>query len=124
MLAALAGARDGQRPQGFIQPHATVFVLGPRARAQVNANDDDGVLLGNWSGNYSGGTSPMDWIGSVAILQQFYKNKKPVCFGQCWVFAGVLTTSKQGPAPFSGALTSGTEPSHRALSAGAGRAVG
>ncbi|XP_009704362.1 PREDICTED: protein-glutamine gamma-glutamyltransferase 4 [Cariama cristata] len=60
--------------------------------ALVNANDDSGVLLGNWSGNYSNGTSPMDWIGSVAILQQYYKTKKPVCYGQCWVFAGVLTT--------------------------------
>ncbi|XP_068008914.1 protein-glutamine gamma-glutamyltransferase 4 [Melanerpes formicivorus] len=60
--------------------------------ALVNANDDSGVLLGNWSGDYSKGTSPMDWIGSVTILQQFYKNKKPVCYGQCWVFAGVLTT--------------------------------
>ncbi|KFO09773.1 Protein-glutamine gamma-glutamyltransferase 4, partial [Balearica regulorum gibbericeps] len=60
--------------------------------ALVNANDDNGVLLGNWSGKYSNGTSPMDWIGSVSILQQYYKTKKPVCYGQCWVFAGVLTT--------------------------------
>ncbi|NXE19498.1 TGM4 glutamyltransferase, partial [Ardeotis kori] len=60
--------------------------------ALVNANDDNGVLLGNWSGNYRGGTSPTDWIGSVAILQQYYKTKKPVFYGQCWVFAGVLTT--------------------------------
>ncbi|NXD76986.1 TGM4 glutamyltransferase, partial [Halcyon senegalensis] len=60
--------------------------------ALVNANDDSGVLLGNWSGNYSNGTSPMDWIGSVSIMQQYYKTKKPVCYGQCWVFAGVLTT--------------------------------
>ncbi|NXN95195.1 TGM4 glutamyltransferase, partial [Rhinopomastus cyanomelas] len=60
--------------------------------ALVNSNDDNGVLLGNWSGDYSKGTSPMDWIGSVSILQQYYKTKKPVCFGQCWVFAGVLTT--------------------------------
>ncbi|NWZ60346.1 TGM4 glutamyltransferase, partial [Haliaeetus albicilla] len=60
--------------------------------ALVNSNDDSGVLLGNWSGNYNSGTSPMDWIGSVAILQQYYKTKKPVCYGQCWVFAGVLTT--------------------------------
>ncbi|NXL47074.1 TGM4 glutamyltransferase, partial [Podilymbus podiceps] len=60
--------------------------------ALVNANDDSGVLLGNWSGNYNNGTSPMDWIGSVSILQQYYKTKKPVCYGQCWVFAGVLTT--------------------------------
>ncbi|NXO60308.1 TGM4 glutamyltransferase, partial [Aramus guarauna] len=60
--------------------------------ALVNANDDSGVLLGNWSGNYSNGTSPTDWIGSVSILQKYYKTKKPVCYGQCWVFAGVLTT--------------------------------
>ncbi|NXG70744.1 TGM4 glutamyltransferase, partial [Baryphthengus martii] len=60
--------------------------------ALVNANDDSGVLLGNWSGNYSNGTSPMDWIGSVSILQEYYKTKKPVCYGQCWVFAGVLNT--------------------------------
>ncbi|NXP52283.1 TGM4 glutamyltransferase, partial [Heliornis fulica] len=60
--------------------------------ALVNANDDNGVLLGNWSGNYNNGTSPMDWIGSVSILQKYYKTKKPVSYGQCWVFAGVLTT--------------------------------
>ncbi|NXL75612.1 TGM4 glutamyltransferase, partial [Leptocoma aspasia] len=60
--------------------------------ALVNSNDDDGVLLGNWSGNYVSGTSPMDWIGSVTILQKYYKTKKPVRYGQCWVFAGVLNT--------------------------------
>ncbi|NXI68493.1 TGM4 glutamyltransferase, partial [Anseranas semipalmata] len=60
--------------------------------ALVNANDDSGVVVGNWSGNYKNGTSPMSWIGSVAILQQYYKTKKPVSFGQCWVFSGVLTT--------------------------------
>ncbi|NXC42339.1 TGM4 glutamyltransferase, partial [Penelope pileata] len=60
--------------------------------ALVNANDDNGVVLGNWSGNYESGTSPMAWIGSVAILQQYYRTKKPVAYGQCWVFSGVLTT--------------------------------
>ncbi|NXE87740.1 TGM4 glutamyltransferase, partial [Menura novaehollandiae] len=60
--------------------------------ALVNANDDSGVLLGNWSGNYIGGTAPMDWIGSVTILQKYYKSKKPIRYGQCWVFAGVLNT--------------------------------
>ncbi|XP_014813521.1 PREDICTED: protein-glutamine gamma-glutamyltransferase 4 [Calidris pugnax] len=68
-------------------------VLVSRAMsALVNANDDSGVLLGNWSGNYDRGTSPLDWMGSVSILQEYYKTKKPVSYGQCWVFAGVLTT--------------------------------
>lgn len=62
---------------------------------QVNANDDSGVLMGNWSGNYVSGTSPMDWIGSVMILQKYYKTKKPVRYGQCWVFAGVLNTGEE-----------------------------
>ncbi|XP_055590397.1 annulin-like isoform X2 [Uranotaenia lowii] len=60
--------------------------------AAVNSPDDDGALLGNWSNDYSGGTAPTKWVGSVEIMQQFYKKQKPVKFGQCWVFAGVVST--------------------------------
>ncbi|XP_025076046.1 annulin-like isoform X3 [Pomacea canaliculata] len=34
----------------------------------INSNDDNGVLVGNWSGDYSGGVSPTTWSDSVAIL--------------------------------------------------------
>ena len=59
-----------------------------------NASDrnDIGILTGNWTGDYSGGVSPTTWNGSVKILQQFVETKKPVNFGQCWVFSGLLTT--------------------------------
>ncbi|XP_067652851.1 annulin-like isoform X2 [Haliotis asinina] len=57
----------------------------------VNAPDDDGVLVGNWSGKYEGGTSPTLWSGSVKILRQYMKTCKPVKYGQCWVFSGVVT---------------------------------
>ncbi|XP_044752197.1 annulin [Coccinella septempunctata] len=60
--------------------------------AAVNSADDDGVIMGNWSEDFSGGTSPTKWIGSKEILRKYYKKKKPVKFGQCWVFSGVLTT--------------------------------
>ncbi|KAI5705335.1 hypothetical protein M8J75_013984 [Diaphorina citri] len=40
----------------------------------------------------TGGTPPTKWVGSMKILQQFYTKKKPVKYGQCWVFSGVLTT--------------------------------
>ncbi|XP_059618771.1 annulin [Phlebotomus argentipes] len=60
--------------------------------AAVNSPDDDGVVLGNWSEDFSGGIAPTKWVGSVEILQKFYKKRKPVKFGQCWIFAGVLTT--------------------------------
>ncbi|XP_055541423.1 annulin-like isoform X2 [Wyeomyia smithii] len=60
--------------------------------AAVNSPDDDGVLLGNWGVDFSGGTAPTKWVGSVEIMQQFYKKRKPVKFGQCWVFSGVVST--------------------------------
>ena len=58
----------------------------------MNSADDGGVLIGNWSGDYSGGKSPLSWVGSVAIIQDYWKTKKPVRYGQCWVFSGVTTT--------------------------------
>ncbi|PAA65029.1 hypothetical protein BOX15_Mlig008155g1 [Macrostomum lignano] len=60
--------------------------------ALVNSNDDAGVLVGNWSGDYSEGVSPTEWKSSVPIITQYYESQEPVCFGQCWVFSGVLTT--------------------------------
>lgn len=60
--------------------------------AAVNVNDDYGVVMGNWSGDYSGGKAPTYWTGSVDILQEYYRTKQPVRYGQCWVFAAVLTT--------------------------------
>ncbi|KAL7642373.1 UNVERIFIED_CONTAM: hypothetical protein RMT77_006934 [Armadillidium vulgare] len=61
--------------------------------AGVNSPNDQGILVGNWSGKYEGGRSPTDWRDSIAILQQFYDKKKSVKYGQCWVFSGVVTTA-------------------------------
>ncbi|CAN2389650.1 mating plug formation [Pristimantis euphronides] len=80
--------RSGLKPAARRDP----VILARKFSALVNSNDDNGILTGNWSGQYSAGCSPMSWTGSSAILQQFYKTKKPVLFGQCWVFSGVLTT--------------------------------
>ena len=60
--------------------------------SQVNSQDDDGVLVGNWSDDYSEGKCPTTWLGSVKILQEYLKTNKPVKFGQCWVFSGLMTT--------------------------------
>lgn len=61
--------------------------------AAVNSPDDNGAVMGNWTTDHSGGTPPTKWIGSREILQEYYKKKKPVKYGQCWVFAGVLATA-------------------------------
>uniref|UniRef100_A0A803JPF7 protein-glutamine gamma-glutamyltransferase n=1 Tax=Xenopus tropicalis TaxID=8364 RepID=A0A803JPF7_XENTR len=60
--------------------------------AMVNSQDDRGVIVGNWSGDYSGGENPSSWSGSVALLQR-WSQSGPVRYGQCWVYAGVLCTT-------------------------------
>ena len=53
---------------------------------------NDRVLEGNWSGDYSGGSSPTLWSGSAKILNNFVQSGQIVKYGQCWVFSGLLTT--------------------------------
>ncbi|KAG8446604.1 hypothetical protein GDO86_014160 [Hymenochirus boettgeri] len=65
--------------------------VGRILSAMINSQDDRGVLVGNWSGNYTGGTSPTTWNGSVPILRSWRQNG-PVKFGQCWVYGGTLCT--------------------------------
>uniref|UniRef100_A0A8C5KKA4 protein-glutamine gamma-glutamyltransferase n=2 Tax=Jaculus jaculus TaxID=51337 RepID=A0A8C5KKA4_JACJA len=61
--------------------------------AMINSNDDRGVLQGNWGEDYTQGTSPLEWTGSVAILRQWSsRGGQPVKYGQCWVFASVMCT--------------------------------
>ncbi|XP_040186216.1 protein-glutamine gamma-glutamyltransferase E-like isoform X1 [Rana temporaria] len=66
--------------------------VGRVLSAMVNSNNDNGIVVGNWSGSYPGGVSPTTWNGSAAILRQWMQ-KGPVKFGQCWVYAGVLCTA-------------------------------
>ncbi|KAM8966973.1 coagulation factor XIII A chain [Pelodytes ibericus] len=60
--------------------------------AVINAKDDDGVIAGNWRNDYSLGVAPSAWTGSLDILLEYHSSGLPVKYGQCWVFAGVLTT--------------------------------
>ncbi|XP_016968472.1 annulin-like [Drosophila biarmipes] len=60
--------------------------------ALVNVIDDYGILVGNWTNDFSGGVAPFNWTGSTQILQEFFKTKQPVKFAQCWVYSGVLAT--------------------------------
>ncbi|RXG54888.1 Hemocyte protein-glutamine gamma-glutamyltransferase [Armadillidium vulgare] len=61
--------------------------------AGVNSNDEKGILVGKWHGEYSDGTSPLIWTGSVRILKEYMNNGfTPVRYGQCWVFSALATT--------------------------------
>ncbi|MGH0126350.1 UNVERIFIED_CONTAM: hypothetical protein FKN15_027413 [Acipenser sinensis] len=62
------------------------------ASAMVNSKDDDGIVVGSWSGDYLYGVAPTAWTGSVDILLNYASSGVPVCYGQCWVFAAVFNT--------------------------------
>ncbi|XP_053500040.1 protein-glutamine gamma-glutamyltransferase 2a isoform X2 [Ictalurus furcatus] len=58
--------------------------------AMINSNDDNGVLVGNWSGDYEDGVKPTTWKDSGSILHQWIEqNCTGVRYGQCWVLAAV-----------------------------------
>ncbi|XP_073708462.1 transglutaminase 5, like isoform X2 [Garra rufa] len=67
--------------------------IGRMISAMVNANDDKGVLMGKWDGDYNDGVQPSKWSGSGDILRKWAETQfSPVKYGQCWVFAAVMCT--------------------------------
>ena len=62
--------------------------------AFVNATNEngDGIVLGNWGSDFSDGKEPWRWTGTHQIASRYEKTGKPVKYGQCWVFAGVMTS--------------------------------
>ncbi|XP_031750710.1 protein-glutamine gamma-glutamyltransferase E isoform X2 [Xenopus tropicalis] len=58
----------------------------------LNSMNNNGVIEGNWSGEYFDGTDPYVWNGSTEILRSWYGQRQPVKYGQCWVFAGTSCT--------------------------------
>jgi len=63
-----------------------------KASAMLNSRDDEGVLVGSWSGDYTYGVAPTSWTGSTDILLSYASSKMPVCYAQCWVYAAVFNT--------------------------------
>ena len=64
-------------------------VLYSRTLTQLIGNR---VLQGRWDGQYSDGVDPTQWVGSQPILTIWLNTDQPVRYGQCWVFAAILTT--------------------------------
>jgi len=65
--------------------------LSRRMSAWVNSNDENGLMIGNWSGSYKPFVAPSKWTGSLPIFRAWL-NGGPVKWGQCFTFAATLTT--------------------------------
>ncbi|XP_062509439.1 protein-glutamine gamma-glutamyltransferase 4-like [Corticium candelabrum] len=50
------------------------------------------VLQGRWDGMYDDGTSPFLWGSSAQIFNLWLPHRNTVKYGQCWVFAALLTS--------------------------------
>ena len=61
---------------------------------KVNANDSDGLLVGKWEPPYDEDSTPAwEWAGTDTIIGALSTpSGGPVKYGQCWNFAGLLTT--------------------------------
>jgi len=78
-----------QKPNKWIERRGNPVWVSRAISYLINEH----VLIGNWSGDYDGGASPLSWVGSEKIFQQCFESDKPVQYGQCWVFSGVMTTA-------------------------------
>nr|CAB3266932.1 transglutaminase [Phallusia mammillata] len=86
-------SRAIKNPEKSLKKRASPAYCSRVLSAMVNCNDDDGIIWGNWSGDYADGKSPTSWSGSVQIMKQWNETNEAVKYGQCWVFSGVLTTA-------------------------------
>ncbi|XP_028401879.1 protein-glutamine gamma-glutamyltransferase 4-like [Dendronephthya gigantea] len=85
--------RVEKQPLRSYRNQNSVVWLARILSAVLNCQQDDGLLVGNWSGNYKDGKAPSSWLGSSDIFREYYKTNQPVKYGQCWVFSGVMTTA-------------------------------
>ncbi|KFQ25330.1 Protein-glutamine gamma-glutamyltransferase 6, partial [Mesitornis unicolor] len=82
-----------QDPAADVSNRNSPIYVSRVVSAMVNSNDEKGVVEGKWTGKYRSGTNPLQWSGSVTILRKWYRGRyRPVRYGQCWVFAGVMCT--------------------------------
>lgn len=57
-----------------------------------NHQDDNGILYGKWGGKMSPSTHPSRWRNTSHVFNARVKTGKPVKYGQCWVYAEILTS--------------------------------
>ncbi|NXI98160.1 EPB42 protein, partial [Psophia crepitans] len=59
--------------------------------AMLNCDEFRGILTERGTRQHDRGTPPSEWLRSSSILWQWVASQcKPVCYGQCWVFAAVM----------------------------------
>lgn len=59
----------------------------------MNIQDNNGVLYGKWTGDYTGGINPSAWSSVPTIINRYMESGgNSVKYGQCFVFAAAFNT--------------------------------
>lgn len=58
----------------------------------LNSFNNKGILVEHLSGDCNNGVIPIHWSDSYEIIEKYLKDKVPVKYGQCWVYAGLFNT--------------------------------
>lgn len=54
-------------------------------------NSETALIEGKWGGIYRGGKDPVEWTHTGEIFKEWSLTKRPVKYGQCWIFSECLT---------------------------------
>jgi transglutaminase-like putative cysteine protease len=54
-------------------------------------NSETGLINARWDDEYSDGRPPMSWTNPTDVFRLWRRNRKPVKYGQCWLFAEAMT---------------------------------
>lgn len=75
-----------------IEDHSIINIIRFLISEMSSINSVTGLLDARWGIEFLDGNNPMSWNSPTEIFAEWIKNKRPVKYGQCWIFAECLTT--------------------------------
>ena len=70
----------------------TIFRIIRRLMSEFSSENSPTALIeGRWDQNYKDGRTPNDWVSTSEVFREWNIDRKPIKYGQCWIFAECMT---------------------------------